>query len=522
MATNDNDKTTPPVELHDRNIPIGPNKVNTVEVPCDPRDPNFSRWFDTSIRPMRAGNRVTPLVGGLETFAAMGDAIQTATGKGHYIYMLNWYMDLDVPLGGSTLRQLILVALNYRVQVRAMLWDQPLFQNNAENDYLNAVSIIPDNEEDEEDQKESEDQTYIRRNPDIDCASILDNNTLHFGAHHQKILIVKGSSGLVAFCGGIDFNLNRILHRDSDPGSPLHDVHCKIEGPAAWDLLQIFVDRWNDHPQNPLPEVAPLLATASDPLPAPAGDHYVQIGRTFGNGSNHMGIRSDSSRYSFAPHGEQTCRSIIFTAIAQAREFIYVEDQYLQYPNASTFLAGMLPYIKKLIILIPHPGLSDYAGVWASQKAFVENLGGGPKIAVCYLKEPWAKPNPKNVADGTFGTYVHSKTWIIDDKFAVIGSANCNTRGYTHDSEVVAGIYDESRDTPCTLHLAHALRMRLWAKHLRLKPADVFDPIGSAAHWLNPAVYSGVAKFDPNAGFDHIRSEYARFAEGPREEPDGS
>src|ERR1039457_5476086 len=98
MATNDNDKTTPPVELHDRNSAIGPNKVNTVNLPCDPRDPNFSRWFDTSIRPMRAGNRVDQLVGALQTSKVMGDDIQAATGKGHDNNMLNWYMDLDVHL----------------------------------------------------------------------------------------------------------------------------------------------------------------------------------------------------------------------------------------------------------------------------------------------------------------------------------------------------------------------------------------------------------------------------------------
>ena len=37
--------------------------------------------------------------------------------------------------------------------------------------------------------------------------------------------------------------------------------------------------------------------------------------------------------------------------------------------------------------------------------------------------------------------YVHSKTWVIDDEFAIVGSANCNRRGYTHDSEASVGVY---------------------------------------------------------------------------------
>ena len=34
-------------------------------------------------------------------------------------------------------------------------------------------------------------------------AAILDGRTLSYGSHHQKILIVKGEEGLIAFCGGV-------------------------------------------------------------------------------------------------------------------------------------------------------------------------------------------------------------------------------------------------------------------------------------------------------------------------------
>ena len=41
--------------------------------------------------------------------------------------------------------------------------------------------------------------------------------------------------------------------------------------------------------------------------------------------------------------------------------------------------------------------------------------------------------------------------------------------------------------------------MRLWAEHLRMKKADVFDPIGSARHWAAPPLKSFVAVYDHNA-----------------------
>ena len=494
---------TPPSGLHNRKAGLSMNALNTLEVPCDPQDPNFSRWFDSSIgphqssvtRPMRTGNQVTSFIGGAATYAAMGAAMATATGPGHYIYMLNWWVDLTVTLGSSTLSDIITKACAAGVQVRALFWDQPGTQNNAEAYFICSSSA--------------------QKTPG-DGYAIVDNNTLYVGSHHQKILVVNGSSGLIAFCGGVDFNPDRISYLPLEPGSPLHDVHCRIVGPAAWDLLQIFVDRWNDHPTSA--NVSALRATSNDPLPAANGDQYVQIGRTFPNGSKFAGIssRNGKSYYSFAQYGEQTCEAIIFKAIAQAQQFIYVQDQYLQSMDASNALKAALPNIKKLIILIPHPSLSDHPNIWRFEKAFLDNLGYDPtfkydpnnpndpkaKIAVCYLKGAGLAPNPKLVPPATQGTYVHSKMWIIDDKFAVIGSANCNNRGYTNDSEVVAGIYDQSKNTPCTLHFAHDLRNQLWSLHLGLSLNDVFDPIGAAAHWLAPTVASGVGRFNQNADTD--------------------
>ena len=36
-------------------------------------------------------------------------------------------------------------------------------------------------------------------------------NQQTIGAHHEKLVIVKGNEGLIAFCGGIDFNKNRVI-----------------------------------------------------------------------------------------------------------------------------------------------------------------------------------------------------------------------------------------------------------------------------------------------------------------------
>jgi phosphatidylserine/phosphatidylglycerophosphate/cardiolipin synthase-like enzyme len=509
----------------------GLNVTNTIEPQCDKRDPNVARWFDTgtdhqgvAMPPVRKGNDAYFLIDGQATFQAMFDAMKTATDPGHFIYLLAWYLDLDVRMSTSdedvadrtaihvpdgddivqqvgednyNPRQLFTnVASAGPVEVRVMLWDQPGRTNSAEVKWINKLNT---------------------------GAAILDNRTLDLGAHHQKMLVVYGSHGLIGFCGGIDINTNRISQESDSIGSPLHDAHCRIMGPAAWDLLHLFVQRWTDHPDvKSLPAGDQGLIGSSIPDPGTsgtAGDKYVQIGRTFGNGSRHEGIglsggpRAQANiGYRFAPNGEMTAWQIILHGIKTAREFIYVEDQYLISMDASNALRDQLSVVKKIIILIPpssqlESGLGGLPGVWGRRKDFIDNIisnGNADRLIVCSLFPPGvARPTPvRSVPNDAEHTYVHAKTWVFDDEFAVIGSANCNNRGYNHDSEVVAGITDESADAPCTLHFAHRYRMQLWAEHLNMRPADLFDPVAASVHWAAPAITSRIAVYDQDAGSD--------------------
>src|SRR5207245_3516278 len=79
-------------------------------------------------------------------------------------------------------------------------------------------------------------------------------------------------------------------------------------------------------------------------------------------------------------------------------------------------------------------------------------------------------------------TYVHSKIWIFDYHFAIIGSANCNRRSWTHDSECDIGTCDQGSGTD--LRMAQRLRIRLWAEHLALHPLNVIDEAATANLWL--------------------------------------
>lgn len=413
-----------------------------------------------------------------------------------FIYALNWWMLDTFPLfapNAPSLTTDFMEANNKGVQMRAMLWrnstaDEVSLQNNV------LVKVPQNNNE------------VVHLNGFSNGAAILDNKTLLFGSHHQKILAVHGPDGLTAFFGGVDFNQDRV-YPNTSKGSPLHDVHCKVRGPAAVDLLNVFVQRWNDHPDHKaLDNLKDPLSGDPKKVPDPANGGFcsVQVGRTFGNGLAHkwadLSPRANNTPYSFAPNGEQSAARIILHGINHARSFIYVEDQYFvdtvdpDNPNSLNVRAALMarltdPNFKHLIVLIPHGSITDM---------------GPPKVhnqvnyrrsrLITALKS--AAPGKVHVFfRGPVGgghSYIHAKTWIFDDQFAVIGSANTNRRSWTHDSEVAVGICDKGDGTK--LRMPHRLRMRLWAEHLNIGvvggvpykyEAQMYDPMKGIDMWIN-------------------------------------
>jgi phosphatidylserine/phosphatidylglycerophosphate/cardiolipin synthase-like enzyme len=84
-------------------------------------------------------------------------------------------------------------------------------------------------------------------------------------------------------------------------------------------------------------------------------------------------------------------------------------------------------------------------------------------------------------------SYVHAKTWVFDDELAIIGSANCNRRGWESDSEVVAAVLDK----PASLKapsFAQALRTVLWARHLGIPEETARSSSAAFQFWPTQSV----------------------------------
>ena len=138
-------------------------------------------------------------------------------------------------------------------------------------------------------------------------------------------------------------------------------------------------------------------------------------------------------------------RRTLFGAIRAARRFIYMQDQYLgQIADAAAELRAALPRIQhRPTAYRRHSSITEMPQVWQRRRLFIEHLLSSPhakKVRVFFLIDP---------ATGRMhDSYVHAKSWVIDDESAaIIGSANCNRRGYESDSE------GDRRDRRSTRHL---------------------------------------------------------------------
>jgi phosphatidylserine/phosphatidylglycerophosphate/cardiolipin synthase-like enzyme len=470
-----------------------------------------NNWFIPNTAPLprfTQRNNVTPLRDGVGTFRQYVDAMRTAKSAGHFIYLAGWFLnDAFQLIPGDTstpVAELTRVAATANADVRALLWDQPLTQNTDEVAHINAL-------------------------PGNHGRAILDNETLNLGSHHQKLLVVNGTQGAFAFCGGIDINPDRLDSPHHGATGGFHDVHTKVEGPAVADIHRSFVDRWNAHPNSPGP-----ISTAAPPFRASAGSIYVQVARTY----------PPQKHYPFATSGSLTPLDAITRAITRANKFIYIEDQYLTpYPGTTpataagdtvgilTALRAALSRIDYLLIVIPNH--TDQPQGRFRRQQFIESLRSvaAAKVFVFFLGRPGPSPLPDEVGTAGGGNgnsggdghrdeiYCHSKTWIVDDVWTKIGSANCNRRSLTHDSEMDIVMVDGALSNGARA-VTRSFRKELWGEHLNMvgRSGLLEDYLQALSFWKTPPPGARIRPYDHNAEIEAIHTDTAW---NTAEDPDG-
>ncbi len=457
-------------------------------------DPAIERWFlsesergnaESGLRSFSEGNSVRSLVDGSAYFPRLCAELNAAR-EGDQVYLLDFRGDLQERLDGpgSEIGRILGDAADRGVQIFGLLWRShpKAFQ-----------------------QSEEANAEFVRHICDHGGDILLDARTRRAGSHHQKLVVIRHPSDPerdVAFVGGIDLGFSRGDDHDH-AGDPQrmefpdiygehpswHDLQAEVRGPAVHDLEHAFRERWYGSSVLDIPSPVRQLydrayhagAMTGRPLPEPLpedptrrGSAAIQVLRTY---------PARLRRYPFAPLGERSIARSYRKALANARRFVYVEDQYLWSSDVAYAFASALRANPDLHVVIVVPRFSDRSG-WAMVPPAVGRQdalrillrAGGDRVHLYDLENHDGEP-----------VYVHAKVVIVDDVWAVIGSDNLNRRSWTHDSELSIAVLDSQHDDRQPLdpagcedgarRFARDLRLELQAEHLDLdETAAILEP----------------------------------------------
>ncbi|TDH69594.1 hypothetical protein CCR75_002578 [Bremia lactucae] len=377
------------------------------------------------------GNVVELYVATAGYFADLADDIMTVS-NGDIIYITGWGTS-NIPFkpleSGTKLCDLAEKAVKQGADWRMLVWSNipERKQNHEVRDLINALPL-PKN---------------------YGPARFVYDDRLPFptSSHHQKSVIIRRGRDLVAYVGGVDLTTDRWdtlehdqAHLRDRTGIKARwdgwlDAHARIKGPATKDVAQNFLDRWNatHKPSQDLiddlldfenPKFSNLPSIDERPLNAfEKGTHAVELCRTFS---------PDYKRYEFAPLGEQSIFHARLKAISNARNYIFIQDQYfILVPELLKAILKIMPNIQRLIVIMQRTVEAEYTGY----AKYLYDM-------VSPIQKRYPHKFKLYTTKKARQLYIHSKLVIVDDVYVSLGSANWNRRSMTSDSEIGINIVD--------------------------------------------------------------------------------
>ena len=347
----------------------------------------------------------------------------------------------------------------------------------------------------------------------------------------------------------LDKPYEEMYNRGKVPRMPWHDIHMQIVGQPARDLTRHFVQRWNyilrqRKPTRPTPFLLPPPDLSAYDLEALGLD-----------GTCEVQILRSACEWSLGTPGltEHSIMNTYIKLIEQSDHFIYIENQFfisscevegtrMENKIGDALVERIIRAAQKqedwrAVILIPlMPGFQNtvdqqdgtsvrlimqcqFRSICRGEASIfgrVRAAGVEPEDYIqFYSLRSWGKIGPHKQLV-TEQLYIHAKCMIVDDRIAIIGSANINERSMlgSRDSECAAVI----RDTDM-LHstmngasylvgrFAHTLRMRLMREHLGL---DVDEVMGDEQQATQTMEDENLERSDDNKGLDASEQETKR------------
>ncbi|KAJ8768289.1 hypothetical protein K2173_021229 [Erythroxylum novogranatense] len=325
------------------------------------QDTHVSDKFAPRI-PLSSGNYYEPP----KCWEDIFDAISNAR---HLIYITGW--SRPKPGGDITLGELLKKKADEGVRVLMLVWDDKTSVKLLKKDGVMATH--------DEDTRSYFNNTKVHcvlcpRDPDDYSTIVQDIEISTIFTHHQKTLMVdaelpNGESELrriVSFIGGIDLcdgrydtpihsifrTLDTTHHNDfhqpnfagatitkGGPREPWHDIHCRLEGPIAWDVLTNFEQRWRKQARKDLLlQLGELGDIFIPPCPVTSPEDHgtwnVQLFRSIDGGSafGFPTAPEDAARAGLVSGKDhiidRSIQDAYINAIRRAKDFIYIENQY--------------------------------------------------------------------------------------------------------------------------------------------------------------------------------------------------
>lgn len=315
------------------------------------------------------------------------------------------------------------------------------------------------------------------------------------------------------------FRLNEpyeeMYDRSRVPRMPWHDVSMQVVGQPARDLTRHFVQRWNyvrrgRKPTRPTPFLLPPPDYKKEDLEA--------LGLT---GTCEVQILRSAAAWSLGiDETESSIQSAYVKMIEDSDHFVYIENQFF-ITSTETLNNKMVNRIGdalvnrairahendedwRAVILIPlMPGFQNevdeqdgtsvrlilqcqFRSICRGEHSIFGRLraaGIQPEDYIQFFSlRQWGK-----IGNGILTTeqlYIHAKVIVVDDRVALIGSANINERSMlgNRDSECAAIVRDTDMiwstmgGEPYRVgRFAHTLRLRLMREHLGLDVDEILE-----------------------------------------------
>ncbi|KAL4864978.1 hypothetical protein BDV12DRAFT_157839 [Aspergillus spectabilis] len=315
----------------------------------------------------------------------------------------------------------------------------------------------------------------------------------------------------------LDKPYEEMYDRNVVPRMPWHDISMHVVGQPARDLTRHFVQRWNyilrqRKPTRPTPfllpppdfEPADLEALGLD------GTCEVQI------------LRSSSVWSTGTPEvTEHSIMNAYVKLIEESEHFVYIENQFfistceidgrkIENLIGDALVERITRAAKnkeawRAVIVIPLiPGFQNtvdseggtsvrlimmcqYRSICRGETSIfgrLRALGIEPEDYIqFYSLRSWGKIGPQSQLV-TEQLYIHAKCMIVDDRAAIIGSANINERSMlgSRDSEVASVVRDTDmiwstmNGRPYLVgRFPHTLRMRLMREHLGIDVDELME-----------------------------------------------